>query len=31
MSVDELMQLNNLRSSDLSIGQRIKVKDSKIN
>jgi flagellum-specific peptidoglycan hydrolase FlgJ len=31
MSVDELMQLNNLRSSDLSIGQRIKVKTSKIN
>lgn len=26
MSVDELMQLNNLRSSDLSIGQPIKVK-----
>ncbi|WP_339651383.1 glucosaminidase domain-containing protein [uncultured Maribacter sp.] len=31
MSVDEIMQLNNLRSSDLSIGQRIKVKLSKIN
>ena len=31
MSVDELMQLNNLPSSDLSIGQRIKVKTSKIN
>jgi flagellum-specific peptidoglycan hydrolase FlgJ len=31
MSVNELMELNNLRSSDLSIGQRIKVKDSKIN
>ena len=31
MSVDEIMQLNRLRSSDLSIGQRIKVKLSKIN
>tara|TARA_R110002074_G_scaffold104764_2_gene226269 strand:- start:4724 stop:5560 length:837 start_codon:yes stop_codon:yes gene_type:complete len=31
MSVDDIMQLNNLRSSDLSIGQRIKVKLSKIN
>lgn len=31
MSVNELMQLNNLRSSDLSIGQRIKVKISNIN
>jgi flagellum-specific peptidoglycan hydrolase FlgJ len=31
MSVNELMQLNNLQSSDLSIGQRIKVKFSNIN
>ncbi|SKB85090.1 glucosaminidase domain-containing protein [Maribacter arcticus] len=31
MSVDEIMQMNNLRSSDLSIGQRVKVKLSKIN
>jgi flagellum-specific peptidoglycan hydrolase FlgJ len=31
MSVDELMQLNNLRSSNLSVGQRIKVKISNIN
>lgn len=31
MSVNELMQLNNLSSSDLSIGQRIKVKINNIN
>ncbi|WP_419212549.1 glucosaminidase domain-containing protein [Maribacter sp. X9] len=31
MSVNELMQLNNLRNADLSIGQRIKVKTSNIN
>lgn len=31
MSVNELMQINNLRGSDLSIGQRIKVKISTIN
>lgn len=31
MSVNELMQLNDLQSSDLSIGQRLKVKISNIN
>lgn len=31
MSLDELMQLNNLRSSAISVGQRIKVKVNNIN
>ncbi len=31
MSIDELMQLNNLRSSAISVGQRIKVKVNTIN